>query len=116
MFLLKFDIEDSTIIIQKTVFYHKYKDYEKVIILIGRNSPLFGEMFAVDDSIPIPKRFQTSNFSKAKGFFYKKERRSNKFYLTEFGCRKFFQISYEIDKKINIFLKLSNPFKIFFNL
>ena len=45
-----------------------------------------------------------------------KERRSNKFYLTEFGCRKFFQISYQIEKKINVFLKLSSPFKVFLNL
>ncbi|KKK95549.1 hypothetical protein LCGC14_2671690 [marine sediment metagenome] len=115
-FIPDFTIEDSTIIIQKTVFYCKFEDYEKAIILIGRNSPFFGEMFVVDDSIPIPKRFQTSNFSKAKGFFYKKERRSNKFYLTEFGCRKFFQISYQIDKKINNYLKLSSPFKVFLNL
>jgi len=114
-FIPDFTIEDSTIIVHKTVFYNKFEDYEKAIILMGRASPFFGEMFAGDDSIPIPKRFKTSNFSKAKGFFYKKEIWSNKFYLTDFGDRKFFQISFQIEKKINAHLELSNTFKMFFN-
>ena len=82
---------------------------------MGRVSPFFGEMFVVGDSIQIPKRFKTSNFSKAKGFFYKKERRSKRFYSTDFGSRKFFQITFQIEKKINAHLELSNTFKVFFN-
>ena len=107
--------DDSSIVIKKTVFYHKFEDYEKAIILMAKNSPFFVEMVVRDDSVTIPKRFKTSNFSNAKGFFYKKERRSNRFYLTDFGSRKFFQISYQIEKKINAFLELSNTFKVFFN-
>ena len=83
---------------------------------MARNSPFFGEMIVGDDSIPIPKRFQTSNFSKAKGFFYKKRKRNNRFYLTGFGCRKFFQISFQIEKKIDLSIGLSTSSKIFFNL
>jgi len=63
-FIPDFIIVDSIIIIQQTVFYDKFEDYEKAIIFMARNSPFFGEMIVGDDSIPIPKRFQTSNFSK----------------------------------------------------
>ncbi len=64
-------------------------------------SPFFGDFVMVDDSIPIPKRFQTSNFSKAKGFFYKKKNRSNRFYLTDFGCRKLrLQFLFKLKKKV----------------
>ncbi len=109
-----FIIEASTITIKKTVFYHKFKDYETAIIFIARRS--FDEMIVRGERVPLPKRFKTSNFSKARGFFYKKERWSNKYYLTDFGWSKFFQISFQIEKEIDLSIGLSTSFKYFFNL
>ena len=111
-----FTFEDSTIIVKETVLYHKFEDYEKAIILLGLTSPIYGDLVMGDGSIVIPKRFQTSNFSKAVGILYKRARRSNKFHLTEFGDRKISQIISQIEKKINAFVKLSHTFKAVFNL
>ena len=111
-----FILEDSTIIIKETVLYHKFEDYEKAIILLGLTSPIYGDLVVGDGSIVIPKRFQTSNFSKAIGILYKRVRRSNRFYLTEFGDRKISQITSQIEKKINTYIKLTATFKAIFNL
>ena len=111
-----FILEDSTIIIKKTVLYHKFEDYEKAIILLGLTSPIYGDLVVGDGSIVIPKRFQTPDFSKAIGILYKRVRRSNRFYLTEFGDRKISQIISQIEKKINAFVRLSHTYKAVFNL
>ena len=111
-----FTFEDSTIIVKETVLYHKFEDYEKAIILLGLTSPIYGDLVMGDGSIVIPKRFQTSNFSKAVGILYKRVRRINRFHLTEFGDRKISQIISQIEKKINAFVRLSHTFKAVFKL
>ncbi len=97
-----FIIEESTIMIQKTVLYNKFEDYEKGIVLMGLTSPIYGDLVVGDGSIVIPKRFQTNSFLKSIGIFYKRVRRSNRFYLTEFGDRKISQIISQIENTINI--------------
>jgi len=111
-----FILQDSTIKIQQTVLYEEFKDYEKEIIFIARGSPFFGEAITGDYTVSIPKRFQTSDSSKAKGFYYKNKRGRNMFKLTSFGRTKFVQIYSQIEEKIDAFLKLSNTFNVFFNL
>jgi len=85
--------DEKSIIIQKTVLYHKFTDYEKTIVFIARSSRKRG---AVDGCIQIPKRLKTSNFLKAKGFLYKKKRGTNRYYLTSIGRSEYFQITYHI--------------------
>lgn len=111
-----FIFDDSGVMIKETVLYDKFEEYEKVIIFLARHSPFFGEFVFTEIGRVISKRVQTSNFSKAKGFFYKRSKRNGKYYLTDFGCAKFHQISLQIDKKIDISLKLSNAFKVFFKI
>ncbi len=111
-----FIFDGSSVVIKETVLYDKFADYEKAIIFVAKVSPFFGESMFTEFGRAIPKRFQTSDFSKTKKFFYRRSNRKGKYYLNDFGCAKFYQICLQIDNKIDAHLKISNTFNAVFKI